>query len=305
MELNFNKIFFKSLRILIFIFYLLIQLSEYYVLVITYYFKILNLEGWPVSIILIFYQILAVFKIICFMQTINCSNLNTAKIFPHIPQVKRKIPKSINYFIKEDLINSTTKNVKTCDICMTIKPPRAHHCKTCNKCYLKYDHHCTFLNVCIEFFNYKFFYQLIVIDTCQSIFFILVISLQLKSRLELLKFAFLIVGLCINGIKLLILLYLTIFHTILISRNETTVEWKALNFYINNCSEYSKVFQEGPISEFSENKNRKILNPYNLNIKSNWSQVFGKNIVDWISPTLTLEVDGISFPKNYRCYDYV
>ena len=33
---------------------------------------------------------------------------------------------------------------KTCITCQMVSPPRAHHCKICDKCVLKRDHHCFF-----------------------------------------------------------------------------------------------------------------------------------------------------------------
>lgn len=303
MQFNFYEAFKNLYRLIIFLFYFLIELYEYYALLGLYCLEIKDFDGWSAFVSIFFYQNMTLFKIIYYIQIINSSSINTTNLFPHISHVKRKIPKSINYFIKNDLINSTSRNVKTCDICMTIKPPRAHHCKICEKCFLKYDHHCIFLKSCIGYYNYKYFYQLITLDTFQTIFFIILISLQLKLNIDVGIYSSLIVSLSISSLKLIILICLSFFHTILISRNETTVEWMALNSYLQNKHEFSKIFQEGPISELSDSKNRKILNPYNLNIKNNWIQVFGNNVFEWISPTQTTEINGISFPKNYRSYD--
>ena len=44
-----------------------------------------------------------------------------------------------------------------CFKCQVVKPERAHHCSTCNKCYLKMDHHCPWVGNCVGFRNHKFF----------------------------------------------------------------------------------------------------------------------------------------------------
>ncbi|CCW63043.1 unnamed protein product [Phytomonas sp. EM1] len=46
-------------------------------------------------------------------------------------------------------------NLNFCPVCARYKPPRAHHCRHCNCCVLKYDHHCPWLGQCVGFFNYK------------------------------------------------------------------------------------------------------------------------------------------------------
>ncbi|KAN0064581.1 hypothetical protein ACQY0O_002209 [Thecaphora frezii] len=37
------------------------------------------------------------------------------------------------------------------------KPERAHHCRTCKTCILKYDHHCPWINACVGIGNERYF----------------------------------------------------------------------------------------------------------------------------------------------------
>lgn len=46
---------------------------------------------------------------------------------------------------------------KQCSKCRAWKPPRAHHCKTCQKCIFRMDHHCEWVNNCVGSHNQKYF----------------------------------------------------------------------------------------------------------------------------------------------------
>jgi len=47
--------------------------------------------------------------------------------------------------------------ISFCDICKTWRPPRCHHCRTCNKCVAHFDHHCWFTSNCVGWNNFRYF----------------------------------------------------------------------------------------------------------------------------------------------------
>merc|ERR1719277_2548345 len=49
------------------------------------------------------------------------------------------------------------EGVKRCGKCSAPKPPRVHHCSTCNRCIFRMDHHCPWVNNCVGARNQKFF----------------------------------------------------------------------------------------------------------------------------------------------------
>ncbi|TIA90812.1 hypothetical protein E3P99_01405 [Wallemia hederae] len=55
--------------------------------------------------------------------------------------------------------HTTTNDIKTCHKCIPPlpKPERAHHCRACNRCVLKYDHHCPWINQCVGIGNERYF----------------------------------------------------------------------------------------------------------------------------------------------------
>jgi len=60
--------------------------------------------------------------------------------------------------IPETCVPAEIQNPRTCKICQgRWKPPRAHHCKTCQKCIFRMDHHCPWINNCVGLSNQKLF----------------------------------------------------------------------------------------------------------------------------------------------------
>ncbi|KAK2712938.1 hypothetical protein QYM36_011588 [Artemia franciscana] len=51
---------------------------------------------------------------------------------------------------------------KKCRKCYRPKPPRTHHCSVCNRCVLRMDHHCPWLNNCVGHQNHRYFYLFMV-----------------------------------------------------------------------------------------------------------------------------------------------
>lgn len=49
-----------------------------------------------------------------------------------------------------------------CTRCETYRPPRAHHCRICERCIRRMDHHCPWINNCVGERNQKYFMQFLV-----------------------------------------------------------------------------------------------------------------------------------------------
>jgi hypothetical protein len=54
---------------------------------------------------------------------------------------------------------ATSLRPRMCNRCNIVKPDRAHHCSTCQRCYHEFDHHCPFVANCVAKRNRRFFVQ--------------------------------------------------------------------------------------------------------------------------------------------------
>ncbi|OQV23704.1 putative Palmitoyltransferase ZDHHC3 [Hypsibius exemplaris] len=64
----------------------------------------------------------------------------------------------------------TIKAMTICQRCDMYRPPRAHHCRTCQGCVRKMDHHCPWINNCVGAFNQKYFLQFLVWVSITSLY---------------------------------------------------------------------------------------------------------------------------------------
>lgn len=290
------------LRILVFMVYPVLELYGYFVFVGLFCLQDTLVDSWLEVVLFLLYHLLITYKAIFYTKLLINEGVSTLEMFPDVPPGGYGLKlKGINKFVEEDVMKQNIAKIKLCSRCKTYKPPRAHHCSTCGRCYLKQDHHCAFLDVCIGFHNYKFFYQFLVLNLLSTVFFLITISVRMISgytRLASIRVNYVLV-VVLFSIEFFFNLSLLVFHTWLIGMNETTIEHYVLNDYIGGDHSFDHIFQEGPMTSFTNSKDRRVLNPYNLGPKQNWRQVFGSHPKDWFRPTYSTLGDGITFPKNY------
>lgn len=305
-EMIWREFWSDVLNVAIFIIYPAIELYGYFVFIGLFCLEDTKFDSWAILVLFLAYHMLETYKIIFYMRLLITEGMSTLDIFPDVPQGGYDLKlQGINKFVEEKVMRQNMAKVKICSTCKTYKPPRAHHCTACRRCYLRYDHHCSLLNTCIGFHNYKFFYQFMAINLVSTLFFLVTIFIYVLAfehtyRSHTINY---IVSMSLLGVEFVFNLALLIFHTGLIGMNETTIEYYTLSDYINGDYSFNHVFQEGPIVSLATSKDRKVLNPYNLSPKQNWLQIFGNNPWDWLRPTFSTAGDGITFPKNYDEYE--
>uniref|UniRef100_A0A8C9XTM3 Palmitoyltransferase n=1 Tax=Sander lucioperca TaxID=283035 RepID=A0A8C9XTM3_SANLU len=60
--------------------------------------------------------------------------------------------------------------VSVCKRCIMPKPARTHHCGICNRCILRMDHHCPWLNNCVGHLNHRYFFSFCVALTLGCVY---------------------------------------------------------------------------------------------------------------------------------------
>ncbi|XP_044733059.1 probable palmitoyltransferase ZDHHC24 [Chrysoperla carnea] len=197
--------------------------------------------------------------------------------------------------IKGRLIQSTD-GTSICSVCESIQPPRAYHCPLCKICILKRDHHCVFTSSCIGFYNYRYFFTLLIFVTIGSLYgayfhvFYTYHNVEYKSIITILRILmplmmivldesstqFIVAVLIILIVGVVIGIMLLYYHFNLLKNGKTNYE------HVHN------------------------INKYDLGFKENLRQVFGERWrIAWLSPIIPSKLpgDGINFKISHTFKD--
>ncbi|KAE9601371.1 hypothetical protein Lal_00023948 [Lupinus albus] len=134
---------------------------------------------------------------------------------------------------KNVIVNGISVKVKYCDTCMLYRPLRCSHCSVCDNCVERFDHHCPWVGQCIGLRNYRFYYIFVFSSTLLCLYIhgfcwvyikrimdseeisIWRAMIKTPASIALIIYSFVCVWF-VGG--------LTVFHTYLISTNQSTYE---------------------------------------------------------------------------------
>ncbi|KAI6101770.1 DHHC palmitoyltransferase-domain-containing protein [Pisolithus croceorrhizus] len=199
-----------------------------------------------------------------------------------------------------------------CSRCKIVKPYRAHHCRACGTCVLRYDHHCPWIGQCVGALNQKFFINFLFWGSvsCWWTFGSLLgiyrkylpggaSALEIPIAIALVGlFGFFFIGLLTTQIHLAL-------------NNQTTVE----SMYAKAMREREQVvlareFQWWQFGAKQRTRRRwdqewgRIGKEGNIwwlgSYRANWEAVMGKNVWWWLLPVGRCPDDGVNYPVNPR-----
>ncbi|XP_066535306.1 palmitoyltransferase ZDHHC16A isoform X2 [Hoplias malabaricus] len=166
--------------------------------------------------------------------------------------------------------------VSVCKKCIIPKPARTHHCGICNTCILKMDHHCPWLNNCVGHSNHRYFFSFCLYLTLgclycsisgRNLFIDAYNAIDSYYHTPLPPYTFkdrmfhksVIYMWVLTSTVAIALGGLTVWHAILISRGETSIERHI------NIKEARRMKKRGKVYR----------NPFNYGKLNNWKVFFG------------------------------
>uniref|UniRef100_A0A2P2K8J5 S-acyltransferase n=2 Tax=Rhizophora mucronata TaxID=61149 RepID=A0A2P2K8J5_RHIMU len=213
-----------------------------------------------------------------------------------VHEIKRKDQRGTVVGQSKAIIDLEIKDIKDggdlryCQKCSHLKPPRAHHCRICKRCVLRMDHHCIWINNCVGHANYKVFFVFVVyaVIACIYALVLLVGSLTVEPQKDeqqsdrSFRTVYVISVLLLVPVNVALGVLLG-WHIYLSLQNKTTIE-----------------YHEGVRALWLAKKGGHVYkHPYDIGAYENLTTVLGPNIFCWLCPTLGHVGSGLQFRTAY------
>lgn len=199
---------------------------------------------------------------------------------PGAPEGSEWSVESMKLAVSTQETKSSTGERRFCKWCHKYKPDRCHHCRICKSCVLKMDHHCPWIMNCVGFRNHKFFFLLVVygVANCYFIIATMVESVQRSVNQDTpsMERFMLVLGMVLASIMAFLLTCFLSFHSWLMSKGMTTIEFCEKNLSSDQFRSKS------PVS-------------YDTGLYMNVKAVLGPHWWLWFLPVSPPEGNGFSF----------
>ncbi|KAI9079500.1 hypothetical protein K1719_038582 [Acacia pycnantha] len=157
---------------------------------------------------------------------------------------------------KDVIVNGRPIRTKYCDTCQLYRPPRCSHCSVCDNCVERFDHHCPWVGQCIGLRNYRFFYMFVFSATLLCLYVHAFCWVYIKRIMDseeisiwraMIKTPASMALIIYSFISVWFVGGLTVFHTYLISTNQTTYENIRYRY-----DQHDNPYHKGTLGNFKE-----------------------------------------------------
>jgi len=157
-------------------------------------------------------------------------------------------------------------SISRCKRCGITRPERAHHCRICNKCVLKYDHHCPWINQCVGLHNERHFvlFMAYLVIGCFFVSFlgyphaIDALGLNFVPWVHTMPRIFFVVSYLLSVVMCIAVLSMLLWHLWGVGRGETSVE-------AQDHAVYRKI---------AKTRGETFINSYDLGVRKNLALFF-------------------------------
>jgi len=195
-----------------------------------------------------------------------------------------------------------------------VKPFRAHHCRICGTCVLKYDHHCPWIGQCVGARNHKFFVnflQAASVFTLYTFATLLGFSIDGTTKFNADFDPQYIVIIALSVLFAILTTILLISHVLLIWSGQSTVE----NIHMHEIQARESRALDRAFSWWDCGAKRRMRREWDeewgdMSTEGNlwwlgsrregWEDVMGKSVWGWFLPVGRSQSDGLTYPVNPR-----